>query len=161
MSKNVRKKALPGFQNGEEERAFWAAQDSTAYIDWSKGERIALPNLKPSLKTISLRLPQATVAELKMLANKRDVPTMVIVRPDTLSSSAFASRASIMRRCPGGPVHGERSRSLRRASRQGAGGQEDYAPSPMKIVLSDRASHHPSLRAEKCYEALRSLTLIA
>ncbi len=74
MSKNVRKKALPKFRDEDEERAFWGAQDSTQYIDWSKGGRIALPNLKPSLKTISLRLPEATIAELKMLANRRDVP---------------------------------------------------------------------------------------
>ena len=80
MSKNVRRKALPRFGNEEEERAFWAAQDSTEYIDWSKGERIALPNLRPSLKTISLRLPEATITELKMLANRRDVPYQSLLK---------------------------------------------------------------------------------
>ncbi len=80
MSKSVKKKALPRFRDENEERAFWATQDSTGYIDWSKGERIALPNLKPSLKTISLRLPEATIAELKMLANRRDVPYQSLLK---------------------------------------------------------------------------------
>ena len=80
MSKNVSRKALPRFRDEDEERAFWAAQDSTGYIDWSKGGRVALPNLKPSLKTISLRLPESTIAELKMLANKRDVPYQSLLK---------------------------------------------------------------------------------
>jgi predicted DNA binding CopG/RHH family protein len=79
MSKGV-KKALPKFRDENEERAFWAAQDSTEYIDWSKAERVALPNLKPSLKTISLRLPEATIAELKILANRRDVPYQSLLK---------------------------------------------------------------------------------
>ena len=74
MSRNVKRKAIPRFRDEEEERVFWAAQDSTAYIDWSKADRAVLPNLKPSLKTISLRLPEATIADLKILANRRDVP---------------------------------------------------------------------------------------
>jgi predicted DNA binding CopG/RHH family protein len=80
MSKNVSRKPLPKFRDEDEERAFWAAQDSTGYIDWSKGERIALPNLRPSLKTISLRLPEATIAELKTLANRRDVPYQSLLK---------------------------------------------------------------------------------
>jgi hypothetical protein len=80
MSKTVKKKALPRFRDENEERAFWAARDSTGYIDWRKGQRIALPNLKPSLKTISLRLPEATIAELKMLANRRDVPYQSLLK---------------------------------------------------------------------------------
>ena len=80
MSKNIRRKAIPEFRDEDEERAFWATQDSTGYIDWSKGERIALPKLKPSLKTISLRLPEATIAELKMLANRRDVPYQSLLK---------------------------------------------------------------------------------
>jgi predicted DNA binding CopG/RHH family protein len=80
MSKSVRTKALPKFRDEDEERAFWADQDSTAYLDWSKGKRIALPNLRPSLKTISLRLPEATIAELKTLANRRDVPYQSLLK---------------------------------------------------------------------------------
>src|ERR1035438_7902160 len=80
MAKNAKKKAIPKFRNEDEERAFWAARDSIVYIDWSKGERIALPNLKPSLKTISLRLPESTIVELKMLANRRDVPYQSLLK---------------------------------------------------------------------------------
>jgi predicted DNA binding CopG/RHH family protein len=79
-NKSVKTKALPKFRNEDEERAFWAAHDSTGYIDWSKGERVALSNLKPSLKTISLRLPEATITELKMLANRRDVPYQSLLK---------------------------------------------------------------------------------
>jgi predicted DNA binding CopG/RHH family protein len=49
-------------------------EDSTQYVDWSRAHRVILPNLKPSVKTISLRLPEHMLAELKLLANKRDVP---------------------------------------------------------------------------------------
>jgi hypothetical protein len=47
------------FENEDEEREFWAVQDSTDFVDWSKAQRLTLPDLKPSVKTISLRLPQA------------------------------------------------------------------------------------------------------
>jgi predicted DNA binding CopG/RHH family protein len=92
MSKNVSRKALPRFRDEDEERAFWAAQDSTGYIDWSKGERIALPNLKPSLKTISLRLPEATIAELKILANRRDVPYQSLLKVFLAERIAYERR---------------------------------------------------------------------
>ncbi|MBI4875309.1 MAG: BrnA antitoxin family protein [Acidobacteria bacterium] len=73
-------KTVPEFRNEDEERAFWAAQDSTEYVDWNKGARATFPNLKPTLKTISLRLPESLIAELKMLANKRDVPYQSLLK---------------------------------------------------------------------------------
>jgi len=66
-------KKTPKFKNEDEEREFWATHDSTDYIDWKKARRVVMPNLKPSLKTISLRLPSTMIEELKLLANKRDV----------------------------------------------------------------------------------------
>ena len=66
-------KKVPKFKSEDEEREFWATHDSSEYIDWKKAKRVVLPNLKPSLKTISLRLPEAMLEELKLLANKRDV----------------------------------------------------------------------------------------
>ena len=51
-------KKIPDFKNEDEEREFWATHDSTEYIDWSKAKRVSFPNLKPSTKTISLRLPE-------------------------------------------------------------------------------------------------------
>ena len=74
------KKKLPKFTSENQERAFWAKHDSTEFIDWSKAERIILPNLRPSVKTISLRLPEAMIAELKLLANKRDVPYQSLLK---------------------------------------------------------------------------------
>ena len=68
------KKKLPNFDTEDQEREFWSKSDSTEYIDWSKAEKTILPKLKPSTKKISLRLPETMIDELKLLANKRDVP---------------------------------------------------------------------------------------
>jgi predicted DNA binding CopG/RHH family protein len=72
--KTDNKKEIPEFKNENDEREFWSAHDSTERIDWSKSKRIVMTKLKPSLKTISLRLPESMIEELKILANKRDVP---------------------------------------------------------------------------------------
>ena len=76
---NIKKK-IPVFKNEEEERAFWAKADSSEYIDWVKAENIAFPKLKPSTKTISLRLPEFILDELKILAHKRDVPYQSLIK---------------------------------------------------------------------------------
>jgi hypothetical protein len=68
------RKKIPKFNSEEEERHFWSHADSTEYIDWSKAEDRALSRLKPTLRTISISLPEFVVAELTRLANKRDVP---------------------------------------------------------------------------------------
>ena len=73
-------KKIPKFINEEEERKFWAEHDSTDYVDWSGAKRAVFPNLKPSTKTISLRLPQTMLEELKLLANKRDVPYQSLLK---------------------------------------------------------------------------------
>ena len=73
-------KKIPKFKSAEEERKFWASADSTEYIDWKKARRAILPNLKPSLKTISLRLPESMIEELKLLANKRDIPYQSLLK---------------------------------------------------------------------------------
>ena len=73
-------KRIPKFKNEEEEREFWAAHDSTDYINWDKAEKITFSNLKPSVKKISLRLPETMIEELKLLANKRDVPYQSLLK---------------------------------------------------------------------------------
>jgi predicted DNA binding CopG/RHH family protein len=78
--KNVKKKRIPKFRNENEERDFWASHDSTEYIDWSKAESVTMPNLKPTLKTISIRLPEFMIEQLKLLANKRDVPYQSLMK---------------------------------------------------------------------------------
>lgn len=73
-------KTMPKFKTEEAERKFWAEHDSTEYVNWSKAKRAVFPNLKPSTKTISLRLPQTMLEELKLLANKRDVPYQSLLK---------------------------------------------------------------------------------
>jgi predicted DNA binding CopG/RHH family protein len=73
-------KKIPKFKTEAEERDFWANADSSDYIDWSKARRVLLPNIKPSLRTISLRLPELMLEELKLLANKRDVPYQSLIK---------------------------------------------------------------------------------
>ena len=74
------KKKIPQFANEESERKFWATADSTEYIDWSSAKRTKFVNLKPTLKTISLRLPVSMIEDLKMLANRRDVPYQSLLK---------------------------------------------------------------------------------
>ncbi len=76
------KATLPKFKNEAAESAFWEAKgrDSTEYLDWSKAQRTVLPNLKPSTRTISLRLPQHLLDALKAAANSRDVPYQSLIK---------------------------------------------------------------------------------
>ena len=73
-------KRVPKFKSEEEEREFWETHDSTDYINWKKAEKITFSNLKPSVKKISLRLPETMLEELKLLANKRDVPYQSLLK---------------------------------------------------------------------------------
>src|SRR5271157_2658077 len=78
------KKAIPEFKSEAEEFEFWSSSgkgaDSTEFLDWSKAKRTKLPNLRPSLRTISVRLPVAMIEDLKILANKRDVPYQSLLK---------------------------------------------------------------------------------
>ncbi len=78
--RSVRKKEIPKFRDEDEEREFWASHDSTEYVDWSKAEEVTLPNLRPTLKTISIRLPEIIIEELKLLAHRRDVPYQSLMK---------------------------------------------------------------------------------
>ena len=73
-------KDIPEFKNEDEERQFWAEHDSSEYVDWAKAKTGVFPSLKPSTKTISLRLPESMLEELKLLANKNDVPYQSLVK---------------------------------------------------------------------------------
>ena len=70
----------PEFHDEAEERQFWETHDSGDYVDWGKAERVRLPNLKPSTRSISLRLPLALLARIKVAANKRDVPYQSLIK---------------------------------------------------------------------------------
>ncbi|SMP65461.1 Predicted DNA binding protein, CopG/RHH family [Desulfonatronum zhilinae] len=73
-------KKIPEFANENDERRFWQAHDSVEYMDWSEAETVVLPELKPSTKSISLRLPESMLEQLKLLAHKRDVPYQSLVK---------------------------------------------------------------------------------
>lgn len=75
-----KRKAIPEFKTEAEERAFWESHDSSEYVDWDKAERARLPNLKPTTKTISLRLPVGLLERIKIEANKRDVPYQSLIK---------------------------------------------------------------------------------
>ncbi len=77
---SIMKKKIPMFKSEDQERDFWSNQDSTAYLEWGKAKRLSFPNLKPSTKTISIRLPESMLDDLKMLANKRDVPYQSLLK---------------------------------------------------------------------------------
>ncbi|MDA8136981.1 MAG: BrnA antitoxin family protein [Desulfobacteraceae bacterium] len=74
------KKKIPVFKSEEEERLFWQEHDSSEYLDWSDAEAVVLPRLKPSTRSISIRLPESMIDELKVLANKRDVPYQSLLK---------------------------------------------------------------------------------
>ena len=74
-------KQVPQFKNEMEERKFWESHDSSEFLDWKTAPKNpSFPNLKPSSKTISIRLPDSLVRDLKSVANKKDVPYQSLVK---------------------------------------------------------------------------------
>ncbi len=81
---SITKKPIPKFETEAEEFSFWSSRgpgaDSTEYLDWSKAKRTKFPALKPTLRTISVRLPVSMIEDLKILANQRDVPYQSLLK---------------------------------------------------------------------------------
>ncbi|MFA9462255.1 BrnA antitoxin family protein [Thiohalorhabdus methylotrophus] len=75
-----KRKTPPEFQTEAEERAFWESHDSTDYVDWEQAQPASFPNLKPSTKTISLRLPEGLLERIKIEAHKRDMPYQSLIK---------------------------------------------------------------------------------
>jgi predicted DNA binding CopG/RHH family protein len=75
-----KRKLRPKFKTEAKERRFWETHDSTDYVDWSKAERVRFPNLKPSTTAISIRLPLGLLEQIKIAANKRDVPYQSLIK---------------------------------------------------------------------------------
>lgn len=73
-------KPIPVFPSEQAERTYWESHDSTVHLDWSKAQRATLPNLKPTTRTISLRLPQHLLDSIKAAANSRDVPYQSLIK---------------------------------------------------------------------------------
>ena len=80
MPQQKRLKQIPTFEDEDQEREFWAAHDATDFIDWSKAQRVTLGQLKPTTRTISIRLPESLLEDLKLLANTRDVPYQSLLK---------------------------------------------------------------------------------
>src|SRR2546428_3161251 len=101
MPKRRARSTIPAFRSEDAERRFWETHDTSPFVDWSKARVAVFPNLKPSTETISLRLPAALLAELKALANKRDVPYQSLLKVflaervdrETHSVNAFSARS--------------------------------------------------------------------
>jgi predicted DNA binding CopG/RHH family protein len=74
------RKTPPDFASEAEERAFWESHDSSEYVDWTQAESARFPSLKPSTKTISLRLPVALLERIRIEANKRDMPYQSLIK---------------------------------------------------------------------------------
>lgn len=72
--------SIPVFENEAEEQAFWEANDSSDYVDWTRARRARLVNLRPSTKSISLRLPLPLLDQIKIAANRRDVPYQSLIK---------------------------------------------------------------------------------
>ena len=75
-----RLKPIPKFANEDEERQFWEQHDTSDYLDWSQAQQVVMPKLKPTTKTISLRLPQHLLDSIKTAANARDVPYQSLIK---------------------------------------------------------------------------------
>ena len=73
-------KEIPNFKNETEEREFWAENDSTDFVDWEKAESVVLPKLKPTTRTISLRISASMLDKIRLVANKRDVPYQSLIK---------------------------------------------------------------------------------
>lgn len=82
MNKQVKAglKPIPKFSTEADERAYWESNDSTKHLDWTQAQQVSLPNLKPTTKTISLRLPQHLLDSIKTAANSRDVPYQSLIK---------------------------------------------------------------------------------
>lgn len=73
-------KKLPTFKTEAQERAFWEKNDSADYVDWTQATQVTMPNLKPTTRTISLRLPEMLLDSIKIEANKRDMPYQSLIK---------------------------------------------------------------------------------
>jgi predicted DNA binding CopG/RHH family protein len=117
MRKPRQKKPVPSFRSEQEEREFWETHDTTDYVDWPQGRFVRFPNLKSSTTTISLRLPAPLLADLKALANKRDVPYQSLLK--VFVAERIAAEQQLPRRHLPRPARpaAKRPRTLRAGSR--------------------------------------------
>ena len=73
-------KEVPKFENRDEERECWKSESSTDFVDWENAESVVLPKLKPTTTTISLRISDSMLNQIRLVANKRDVPYQSLIK---------------------------------------------------------------------------------
>jgi len=113
MRRTKKAKAVPSFQSEAEERAFWETHDTTDYVDWSQAKVAIFPDLRPSTETISFRVPAGLLAELKALANKRDVPYQALMKV-FLAERVVRELALNAGQAPNEALHRTRQKTARR-----------------------------------------------
>lgn len=94
------KAKVAAFKSEAQERTFWEAHDSSELVDWSNAKRVRLPNLKPSTRSISLRLPVHTLERIKAAANARDVPYQSLIK--VWLEEKLSAKAPVKLKRPGG-----------------------------------------------------------
>ena len=95
MKKKI--KPVPKFRNEQDEREFWTTHDTTEYFDFSKSSRIEIefdPGIEAPVKSISLRLPRDMLNQLKVLANKKDIPYQSLIKVYLAEKIAEERKAS-------------------------------------------------------------------
>ena len=117
MTKSKALKPIPKFKSEDEEREFWATADSVDYVDWSQAKPAYFPDLKLSTETISLRLPAWLLAELKVLANQRDVPYQSLLKV-FLADRIAAERRMVRRQGEAAPIVRDKPRAVRKRRKQ-------------------------------------------
>jgi predicted DNA binding CopG/RHH family protein len=98
-------KKIPEFKNEDEERDFWTTESPLDYFDTGTAQRAIFPNLKPKLRSISLRLPVDMIEQLKVIANRQDVPYQSLIktyikREITSERQPFSRSARVARKIP-------------------------------------------------------------
>jgi len=95
MKKKI--KPVPKFRNEQEEREFWMTHDTTQYFDFSKSNRVDIEfdrEIEAPVKSISLRLPREMLNQLKVLANKKDIPYQSLIKVYLAEKIAEERKAS-------------------------------------------------------------------
>ena len=73
-------KQIPNFKNEDEEREFWAKVDLSEYYDANDLEQVSFPNLKPTTKPVSIRIPEYLLNRVKEEANELNIPYQTLIK---------------------------------------------------------------------------------
>jgi predicted DNA binding CopG/RHH family protein len=71
---------IPQFKNEDEERAFWEKVDLSDHYEPENFEKVSFPNLKPTTKPVSIRIPEHILNRVKERANETNVPYQSLIK---------------------------------------------------------------------------------